>query len=505
MKTINNKTTIITSITIATLLFAGSSFLVGQNAYAVAIPISLPSFESPELNDFQWTPNGNGGGSNPTEWTFGNGAGVFNPTSVNHLTSEAYDGDNTAYSNGGTICQELGAITGNTFYELSVWVGDRKDTAFPGYDIELRDASDDSILASVDETTGNPPADDDWAENTLELTILDDASIGNNLKICLSSDGVQTNFDDVSLEATPIIEIEKEFADTDLLPLPDFLPVKSEVGPTMLWFNLTYAGPLANVTDTVPAEWEIVAFTGPSADDCTHETSNKKNNDKSSTQINCEDQTNVDLTVKLSTRESPSNGKGNPDKLDKWKPTSCGTVYANDGAYAFTLENGVFTLVDNVGPLWLTAAEDNIDGLSNCDGDTLLDFEDACPDVFDDGTDTDSDGVPDACDNAPNDENPRQADFDKDGVGDVVDNCFFVPNADQTDTDSNGVGDACNSSEDADGDEWADGLDNCPADANPGQEDNYGTSLGDACEDTDGDGANDDVDVCPTDPLDLCV
>jgi len=49
-------------------------------------------------------------------------------------------------------------------------------------------------------------------------------------------------------------------------------------------------------------------------------------------------------------------------------------------------------------------------------------------------TDTDGDGVGDACD----------ADDDNDGVLDVVDNCQLVVNPTQTDTDGDGVGDACN-------------------------------------------------------------
>ena len=51
------------------------------------------------------------------------------------------------------------------------------------------------------------------------------------------------------------------------------------------------------------------------------------------------------------------------------------------------------------------------------------------------------------------------------------DNCPSDYNPDQEDTDGNGLGDACNSSEDADGDDWADDLDNCPNDPNPSQSD----------------------------------
>jgi hypothetical protein len=42
--------------------------------------------------------------------------------------------------------------------------------------------------------------------------------------------------------------------------------------------------------------------------------------------------------------------------------------------------------------------------------------------------DDDEDGVPNDCDNCPNDFNPTQLDSDGDGLGDVCDNCRFTPN-----------------------------------------------------------------------------
>jgi hypothetical protein len=71
------------------------------------------------------------------------------------------------------------------------------------------------------------------------------------------------------------------------------------------------------------------------------------------------------------------------------------------------------------------------------------------------GSDTDADGVPDSIDNCRNSANTDQTDSDGDGVGDACsdtdgdgvldfsDNCIFTPNADQMDSDGNGIGDAC--------------------------------------------------------------
>ncbi len=106
-------------------------------------------------------------------------------------------------------------------------------------------------------------------------------------------------------------------------------------------------------------------------------------------------------------------------------------------------------------------------------------------------------------------------DRDGDTVLDGNDNCPAVSNLDQTDTDGNGVGDACQTAAaaDSDGDGVLDGDDNCPGDANPLQEDFDLDGLGDACDpDDDNDGlldtveTNTDVFVGPgdtgSDPLD---
>ncbi|APR83973.1 Cartilage oligomeric matrix protein precursor (COMP) [Minicystis rosea] len=58
-------------------------------------------------------------------------------------------------------------------------------------------------------------------------------------------------------------------------------------------------------------------------------------------------------------------------------------------------------------------------------------------------TDSDGDGIPDACDSCPNIADPADPDSDGDGIGDACDNCPGVPNLKQGDTDGDGVGDEC--------------------------------------------------------------
>jgi len=63
------------------------------------------------------------------------------------------------------------------------------------------------------------------------------------------------------------------------------------------------------------------------------------------------------------------------------------------------------------------------------------------------------------------------------------DNCPANVNSDQTDSNGNGVGDACEGiSSDQDGDGVADGVDNCPAIQNIQQLDSDLNGIGDACE-----------------------
>jgi hypothetical protein len=71
-------------------------------------------------------------------------------------------------------------------------------------------------------------------------------------------------------------------------------------------------------------------------------------------------------------------------------------------------------------------------GVSDADGDQVLDCIDNCPFVPNPGQeDTENDGVGDLCDNCSLQSNPDQADLDADDVGDRCDNCPLIPNPDQ--------------------------------------------------------------------------
>lgn len=130
------------------------------------------------------------------------------------------------------------------------------------------------------------------------------------------------------------------------------------------------------------------------------------------------------------------------------------------------------------------------DGLGNAcdnldydwDDDTIENVNDNCDFVASmDQGDTDGDGLGNVCDPTPT---TAAIDVDLDGITNDYDNCPFVGNSLQPDIDGNGLGDACDI--DYDRDTITNAADNCQMAANPGQEDADGDGLGDVCDPEDG-------------------
>jgi hypothetical protein len=104
------------------------------------------------------------------------------------------------------------------------------------------------------------------------------------------------------------------------------------------------------------------------------------------------------------------------------------------------------------------------------DDDLVLDTIDNCPEAANnDQSDSDNDGLGDACD----------GDADADDVPNEADNCPLIGNPDQADLDGDGAGDTCDN--DKDGDGIQNSADNCPETPNADQADMDGDGLGDAC------------------------
>jgi hypothetical protein len=131
-----------------------------------------------------------------------NQLGSFQPGSLDYLALP--DGPTVAYSDGGTISQTLTGTTllANTVYVLSVDVGHRLDRGelvlVTDYSIALY--AGDTLLNSFSASNGLIPIGT-FANETLTFTSGATVPTGD-LRIVLSSAGLQTNFDDVTLAAT---------------------------------------------------------------------------------------------------------------------------------------------------------------------------------------------------------------------------------------------------------------------------------------------------------------
>jgi hypothetical protein len=190
-----------------------SSFLVivpqGQ-VKAALLTVANNSFETPIIT----TPSGFISSTGSVEgWTFTGGQqGFANPTIGHNFGNSWYgspttipDGNQIAWSNGGTISQTLSAtLQTNTVYTLSAFVGNRLSLDFPGYNIELYAGG--NLLAS---NSGVTPADGTFAPVNVSYTSGISVTPGQQLEIRLTSLtglNAQTNFDNITLDAASIPE-----------------------------------------------------------------------------------------------------------------------------------------------------------------------------------------------------------------------------------------------------------------------------------------------------------
>jgi len=116
---------------------------------------------------------------------------------------------------------------------------------------------------------------------------------------------------------------------------------------TVYQYTIVYTGFAALVTDTVPAEFEVLSLEATDGTAVDFKPG-KGNKSQSSTKIEWQAPAGTStLTVEIQTVESP--GKGH--KLTVFKPTSCGPLPINDGATAFEVdENGNLVLVEVTDP-----------------------------------------------------------------------------------------------------------------------------------------------------------
>jgi hypothetical protein len=136
-------------------------------------------------------------------WTItgSGGEGSFDPNST-YYNLPLPDGSTVAYSNGGTISQDLGvAAQTNSSYTLTVWVGDRLDNENTTYSIALLAGS--TTLCSFSGANADIGAGS-FAPETCTFSGLPSVPSGD-LSIVLTSNGTQTDFDYVSLSDPPVV------------------------------------------------------------------------------------------------------------------------------------------------------------------------------------------------------------------------------------------------------------------------------------------------------------
>lgn len=173
-----------------------SALGAASSARAEIIPVVNFGFEEPVLSDGSWT------ASNVTGWSV-LASGAFNPT-VSNFPGGAPEGQNTGFVNAGYLHQDLAAhVLQLGTYTLRVDVGNRLDSNFPGYRVQLLAGS--TVLA--EDNNSLSPSEGAFLTSEVEFTATaSDPMLGATLAVRLVSAGVQTNFDNVRLDFAPVPE-----------------------------------------------------------------------------------------------------------------------------------------------------------------------------------------------------------------------------------------------------------------------------------------------------------
>jgi hypothetical protein len=164
------------------------------------VAVANPGFEAPDCSAAGGVcianPAGNYTAGAATGWTGPATIGIFRPISVITPT----EGAQVGYSNGGTLAQVLGeSPAANATYTLTVDVGDRSDTGFPGYTVALYSGA--TLLASTSGAAGSVTSG--WTTATVTYVAGPTPPV-NPLEIRLTSAGGQTEFDKVELSRSAV-------------------------------------------------------------------------------------------------------------------------------------------------------------------------------------------------------------------------------------------------------------------------------------------------------------
>jgi hypothetical protein len=183
-------------------------------------------------------------------------SGTFNPQTTS-FPGEAPDGANVAFIGGSAffvaqaITQALSSNLLQGSYELRVDVGDRLDTTFAGYRIELRAGA--NILAA--DNNSLVPANGEFVTSLVTLNAhAANPNLGQPLSIRLLAvtpgSQVQTDFDNVRLDFA-VTSLAGDYNGNGIVDAADYTVWRDHLGQN---FNLTNEKPAAATPGVVDAE-----------------------------------------------------------------------------------------------------------------------------------------------------------------------------------------------------------------------------------------------------------
>jgi hypothetical protein len=186
------------------VLFSLALLILVPFSYAqTQIPVVNPSFEQ----GFAASGNGAGGPwsyQTPTGWTKSGGgnSGLWQPDTSGCGYKSIPDGTTVVWNDGVTISQDLQQpALASQIYLVTVWVGHRNCEPPNSYTITLL-AGTTPLCTWVGSNSTIPVGTFAAQINTCQTTATPPSG---DLTISLSSNGVEVEFDDVSISATPLV------------------------------------------------------------------------------------------------------------------------------------------------------------------------------------------------------------------------------------------------------------------------------------------------------------
>ena len=182
------------SIAVSLTLAMALTLTLAGAAAATSLNIANASFEADPLTIGAWD-------YSVPDWNQNGGANGTWYTSSAYFYVPPPDRDKVAWVAYNPISQTLtDTLVANTTYTLKVSLGERYDwTHFPGYTVALY--AGNNLLASDNSIVPTPGY---WKDDTVTFhSTASTPGLGENLVIMLSSNDVNTYFDNVRLDASP--------------------------------------------------------------------------------------------------------------------------------------------------------------------------------------------------------------------------------------------------------------------------------------------------------------